>query len=99
MGLRGSKFAYNRLQEAVCNGMGFCGSVVDGKPSHVDDYIPESGEVTADQFIDWLFKAEGMGYPPDFGPRFSSSYKDLKHLFIKHMGSERVDASRLKWDV
>ena len=70
----------------------------DGVPSHVDDFIPESGEVTADQFIDWLFKAEGMGYPDDFDPRYSTYYNDLKRMFVECLGSDRVDASKLKWD-
>lgn len=79
--------------------MGFCGGFVNDEPSHVDHYIPETGEVTADQFIGWLFKAEGMGYPDDFDPRYSAYYRELKRIFVTCMGSDRVDASQLKWDV
>jgi len=77
--------------------MGFCGGLTDGKPTHVDDFIPETGEVTADQFILWLFKAEGSGYPSDYNPRNSPFYEELRRMFVENMGSDTVDASRLKW--
>ncbi|MCL4674220.1 MAG: hypothetical protein KJZ64_15075 [Sphingomonadaceae bacterium] len=89
--------AYNRLQHAVCAGMGFCGGIVDGKPSHVDFFIPDSGTVTVAQFIEWLLKAED--YYPDQDPRFSPYYKELSRIFVEIMGADTVDAARLKWDV
>jgi len=39
---------YEALQHEFCVGLGFCGSVVDGKASHVDFFIPEQGPVSAD---------------------------------------------------
>ena len=71
--------------------MGYCGSVVDSEPRHVDMYIPDSGPVSADQFVEWVFLAEGLD-------AFGSSHADgMRKVFIKHMGSEVVDAQMLKW--
>jgi len=53
---------YNALMYEVCVGRGWCGGIVNGQPSHVDDFIPESGPVTADQFVDWLFMATDVTY-------------------------------------
>ena len=83
--------AYVRLMEHV-SGMGYCGSVVDGEPRHVDDYIPPSGVVSADQFVEWLFLAEGLDH------RGSSHADETRKAFVTIMGSDVVDASRLAWD-
>lgn len=47
--------AYNALMDEVCAGFGWCGAVVNGEPSHVDELIPAVGPVSAEQFVDWLF--------------------------------------------
>ena len=89
---------YNALQHDVCVGRGWCGGVVDGKPSHVDYLIPDSGPVTADQFVEWLFIAEGLD--PHAQPDKWETHKvGLREAFIQHMGADVVDASALKWDV
>ncbi len=83
--------AYTHLLQTVCVDLGYCGSVVDGKPRHVDDFIPANEPVTADQFVDWVFKAEGID--PLLGER---SYKRaIREAFIKHMGADVVDAGKL----
>jgi len=83
----------------VCVGHGWCGGVVNGKPCHVDHFIPDVGTVTADQFVEWLFAADG--YDPELEPadRVQNHRTRLRALFIQHMGSESVDASALKWDL
>jgi len=92
------KLGYNALMHEVCVGLGWCGSVVDGRPSHVDDFIPRSGSVHADQFVEWLFRAEGID--PAAEPALWRKHKDgLRQAFVRHMGNDVVDASLLKWDV
>ena len=92
------KPGYNALMHEVCVGMGWCGGVIDGEPSHVDDFIPNEGSVTADQFVDWLFRADGMDPLED--PAKWQKHKDgLRNAFIRHMGSDIVNACQLKWDV
>ena len=85
---------YNALMHEVCVGLGFCGSVIKGEPSHVDFLIPEHGPVSAEQFADWVFQAEGTTDVEAIA-RFSSV---LRGAFVRHMGSPVVDAARLKWD-
>ena len=87
---------YEALMHEVCVKRGWCGGIVDGKPTHVDHFIPESGQVTAEQFVDWLFQADGMD--PFVEPEIWQKHKDgLKAAFILHMGADVVDALMLKW--
>jgi len=86
---------YDALMHEVCVEHGWCSGIVDGHPSHVDDLIPEQGPVTADQFVDWLFMADGMD--PDAEPSKWREHKQgLRDSFIRHMGHYTVDASLLK---
>lgn len=87
------KSAYDALLNEVCVGLGFCGSVVDGQPLHVDQFVPEHGAVSADQFVEWVFRAEG--WSPEEGAA-SSHAAELRKAFVRHMGAEAVDAQQLK---
>lgn len=88
--------SYNSLMHEVCVDRGWCGAIVNGQPRHVDDFIPESGEVSAAQFVDWLFCAHGID--PAAEPEKWQTHKDgLKEAFVRHMGADIVDASVLKW--
>jgi hypothetical protein len=89
---------YNALHHDVCVGHGWCGGIVAGKPSHVDDLIPDSGPVSADQFVDWLFIAEGID-PRSELDKWQKHKDRLREAFIRHMGADVVDASELKWDL
>jgi hypothetical protein len=89
---------YNALMYDVCVGLGWCGGIVDGQPSHVDDLIPEAGPVSAEQFVEWLFQAEGLD--PSSEPAKWKKHKDsLREAFVRHMGADVVEASALKWAV
>jgi hypothetical protein len=89
---------YNALMGEVCVRYGFCGSCVDGTPSHVGDLIPSSGPVTADQFVDWLVIADGLDLT-SFSEHRKPLKRQLRAAFIKHMGAEVVDASDLQWEI
>ncbi len=69
---------------------GFCGSVVDGKPLHVTDFFPETGQVSADDFVQWILIAEGLEGQRDIW--------GLKDVFVKHMGAELVHVYELRSD-
>ena len=88
---------YNALMQELCVGKGWCGSVINGEPSHVDDLIPDTGPVSADQFVDWLFLAEG--YEQSLEPKSKIHRRTLREAFVRYMGSNIVDASELKRDV
>ena len=77
---------------AFCCDLGWCGSAKNGKRQHVSDFIPKTGQVTAEQFARWLITAEG------FDPNHlrTSELKQLTSVFIKHMGADVVYASALR---
>jgi hypothetical protein len=89
---------YNALMHEICVGKGWCGGIVDEKPSHVDDLIPDTGPVSADQFVDWLFVAEGLD-PLSEADKWQKHKDGLKDAFVRHMGADVIDASALKWDL
>jgi hypothetical protein len=91
-----ANIAYDALIYEICVGLGFCGCIKDGKPLHVDKFIPSEGPVTADQFADWVFLADDMN--PNSEPKRWEDLKDkIKLAFVRHMGAELVDAKLLKW--
>jgi len=82
---------YDDLMREVCVVLGFCGSSKGGQPTHVDDYVPESGCVTAEQFVDWVLLAEGLN------PVHSSYRRAIRDAFVRHMGGDAVDARLPEW--
>jgi hypothetical protein len=87
------KSAYDALLTEVCVGLGFCGSVANGEPLHLDQFIPERGPVSADQFVEWVFRAEGMDPDGEDGQKHAAS---IREAFVRHMGINVVDALALK---
>ncbi len=81
---------FDGMMHHYCVGLGFCGSVEDGKPLHVTDFIPETGQVSADEFVQWILISEGL--------KDNDDTWGLREVFVKHMGAEFVDASELRSD-
>lgn len=88
------KSAYEALQHEICVELGFCGSVIDGKPSHVDFFVPDQGSVSADKFVEWVFLAEGMNPLEEVAIKNAARLRDA---FVRHMGADVAEAGRLKW--
>lgn len=84
--------AYDDLRRHICVELGFCGSIKDGLPLHVDDLIPSEGVVTADQFAEFAFQAEGLD--PRSDPKQLKAA--IKAAFINLLGSHTVDATALR---
>lgn len=82
-----------RLQNKVCVGLGYCGTIKNGRPLHVDDFIPSYGMVTAEQFAEWVILADNVN--PNLAP--SEHKKMIRAAFIECMGNDVVDATRLRW--
>lgn len=78
------------MMHEFCVGKGWCGSIIDGKPSHVTNFVPEAGIVTAQEFVTWLIQADNCD------PNNKHWQRELQQVFIKHMGSDAVDASMLR---
>ena len=88
---------YDSLMHEACVGWGFCGSLKRDKPIHVGDIIPDYGPVSADQFVEWLFLADGLN--PNAEPeRWRRHKAAIRAAFVRHMGGETVDAARLRHD-
>lgn len=67
-----------------------------GDPAGFRRFIPGSGTVTADQFVEWVCLASA---PEVRGPepRWQRARTEIRAAFIEHMGGETVDASALVW--
>lgn len=87
---------FDALMHEVCVEQGWCGSVVADRPMHVTDLLPKSGTVTADQFVGWLFEADGVN-PDEDRAKWQSHIDGLREAFIRHMGELSVDVQRLAW--
>ena len=91
-----TKNRYRKLMHYVCVGHGYCGTILDGSPMHVDNFIPDRGHVSAHQFAEWVMLADGYG--PDSSPRRARHKNNIEVAFIKYMGAEVIPAQELKWD-
>ncbi len=87
---------FDALMHEVCVERGWCGSVLDERRMHVTDFLPANGSVTADQFVGWLFAADGVD-PNDDLPKWQPHIDALRDSFIRHMGSPSVNVERLGW--
>ncbi len=86
---------FDELLFELCSRHAYCGWVKDGVTTHVTDYIPKSGPVTAYQFVEWLLEADGYNLHALSRSEHKQLHSDLDPIFIKHMGSDCVDAAEL----
>jgi hypothetical protein len=88
--------AFGALLHEVCVERGWCGSVVDKEPLHVTDLLPDTGQVTADEFVTCVFRADGV-HPDEDWAKWQKHWNGLRDAFVRHLGSDTVDAGRLTW--
>lgn len=88
---------FDALMHEVCVVRGWCGAVVDNRPTHVTDFLPHNGNVTADQFVDWLFKADGVD-PDEDREKWQGHIDGLRDAFVLHMSGFSVDVQQLVSD-
>jgi hypothetical protein len=84
----------------VCVGWGFCGCVSEiGERKHVTNLIPADGEVTAEQFAEWVIQSDWpRDYDdPDYAPFRRKWVGRIAELFVKHLGAEPADATELRY--
>ena len=84
---------YDKLLDYLCVDLGFCGSVVNDQPSCADQFLPDSGPLTAEDFASAVFKAEG--WDPD-GARAREFRSRIREAFVRHMGLSAIDVSLLR---
>lgn len=69
------KIGHDALINEVCVKFGLRGSVRGDQVTHVDFIIPSDGPVTADQFVEWVFLADGMN--PNVDPeKWQSAFRN-----------------------
>jgi hypothetical protein len=93
--LMGRPNAFDGMLDESCVKLGWCGCVKDGKRLHITDFLPETGPVSADQFVRWLIMADGLD-PDQPTSEIRRSIPLLKAVFVKHMAADVVDASNLR---
>jgi hypothetical protein len=84
---------FDLLLRDVCVRLGFCGGLVNGKPTHVTGLLPVTGIVTAEAFARLVISAEcDQGSSPDKALRWTDL---LVASFIEHLGAESAPAGSL----
>jgi hypothetical protein len=85
---------FDGMMHELIAGLGWdCRCFKNGKPLFVNDFIPETGTVSADQFARCVIMAEGLDPQPK---KYRRRIPELKAVFVKHMGADVVDASKLR---
>ena len=88
---------FDGMMYEFCVRLGWCGATVkDGKLVLITDFIADTGSVTADQFVDWLILADGVDVNQEGVSQLKRWRRELKAVFLKHMGPEVVDAAQLR---
>lgn len=92
-----AKTGFDVLMRLVCED--WClGQDMDGAGnlSDVRRFFPETGKVTADQFVEWVFLASR---PETRGPApmWRRGRIAIREAFVRCMGGEVVDANALRW--
>jgi hypothetical protein len=58
--------------------------------------LPKSGPVTADQFVDYVFRGSGEEARGP-APRWQRARSEIRAAFVEQMGGETADAAALIW--
>lgn len=87
-----AKSPADRLIFDICASYGLCGHAREGRLVCVDDFLPASGMITADEFA--LAAIRGDGWQGDEDEDFIREWKkSVRALFIEYMGAESVDVA------
>lgn len=88
--------AFDRLSWEICAGGGWCGGIVEGEPTTVDDLLPAAGIVTARNFAELVIRADGW---PKSEALPEQHLRWLEAKFVEHLGAQSVDAQELRRNV
>lgn len=87
-----AKSPAERLIFDICAFYGLCGHAHEGRLVCVDDYLPASGMISADEFA--LAAIRGDGWQGNEDEDFIRNWKRyVRALFIDYMGAEAVDVA------
>lgn len=85
--------AFDRLLWEICVHGGWCGGLVDGVPTTVDDLLPESGTITAREFAILVCRADGYS-PSEQLPEKHVAW--LEARFARCLGASAMDIRHLR---
>lgn len=83
---------FDRLSWDICVNGGWCGGIVDGNPTTVDNLLPRTGEVSSQQFAELTMRADGW---PEGEQLEEKHLRWLQAKFVEHVGAESADAEDL----
>jgi|LNFM01.1.fsa_nt_gb hypothetical protein len=84
---------FEKLLHDACVIYGNCGS----GDTHISDYLPKSGELSANEFARLMLKAEKMS-EAEYGEQYRKGHDWCAERFRQTMGAEVVEASEI-WRV
>lgn len=84
---------FDKLSWEICVVGGWCGGLIDGQPTTVDDLLPTVGQITAERFAELAIRADGW---PEGEPFDEKHVTWLNSKFVEHFGAETVDVSDLR---
>ena len=84
--------ARDKLLWDICVNGGWCGGLVNGQPTSVDDLLPTEGRVTAEEFARLAIRADGW---PEGKPMVERHRRWLEERFREHLGADSVSAEAL----
>jgi hypothetical protein len=88
---------FDGMMYEFCVRLGWCGSTIkDGEPVLLTDFIPDTGSVTAEQLVEWLMLADGVDFNKVGSSWLKRWRRELKAVFVKHLGAEVADAVQLR---
>ncbi|MCJ2185171.1 hypothetical protein MTR62_21140, partial [Novosphingobium sp. 1949] len=87
---------FRQLSWDICVNGGWCGGIVDGNPTTVDDLLPRTGRISARKFAELTMVADG--WPND--EQLEEKYlRWLQAKFVQHVGANSVDAEEFLRDI
>jgi hypothetical protein len=91
-----SPSVFDRLSWDICVNGGWCGDIMDGNPTTVEDLLPQTGEINARQFAELAMRADGW---PEGEPLDDKHLRWLEAKFVEHLGATSVGAENLRRNV
>lgn len=85
--------SFDRLLWELCVKGGWCGGVMNGQFVTVDDLLPQTGAVTAEEFAVLAVRADGWPVSEPIKPQH---LRWIESRFIEHLGAPMVDVEVLK---
>lgn len=88
--------AFDLLSWDICVDGGWCGGIVDGKPTQVTDLLPQEGLVSARAFAEYALLADGCSLAD---AKWEKHLVWIEQRFVERMGAQVVAAGELRMNL